>query len=147
MMSHRPKELRAGREHQRRDPASSSNRCLLLFALLFLATTLCAGSSKRGGGGGLLAGSGPFRSERDKGLNHPALLLLNETDEAAKVLLKGPMEVTLVVPPRGAFRTLVAAGTYRFALICRAERCPFQMVRGKVRFIQKRRYRLRIRKN
>ena len=122
-------------------------RAAAFAAALTAAFVLSSGSSRGGRGAGAagpVTGAGPFRAERAGGLNHPALLLINRTDRVVDVILSGPMKRQLAVPPRGALRTITAAGVYKYRIACRGKPCPFKPAVGRLRFYKKRRYVLKL---
>lgn len=122
-------------------------RAVVLVAALGAAFVLASGSSRgrRGlGGSGSVTGAGPFRPERAGRLNHPALLLINRTDQVVDVTLSGPMKRQLAVPPHGVLRTITAAGVYKYRIACKGQPCPFKPATGRLRFLKKRRYVLKL---
>ena len=120
-------------------------RTWILVSSLCAATVLSVGSGRRRLPlGAMVTGSGPFRSEKDPGLGHPALLIINRTDRVVRIRFRGTMKRSIVVPPKGAFRTLTGAGAYGFRITCHPKKCPFRETKGLVRFYRGRRYILKL---
>ncbi len=106
-------------------------------AVLLAAFTLCTASARRGSparqGRGLV-------QRKDRQLHHPALQVVNSTDEVVNVSLRGPVRRRILAPPREQARTLLAAGSY----LLEVRRGRRLVRREKIRLRKGHRYRLEI---
>jgi len=101
-------------------PVKTGSSGVTRAALLALAAALAVASSKgpkiKGSKSGSGSSEGPLIQEKAKELGHPSLVIRNTTTCLIKVRLKGASRRRFFVVPRGAFRTLVAAGPYIISL-------------------------------
>ena len=79
---------------------------------LLLAAALLALGSSAGKSGG--HGAKGLRPQRDQQLVHPALRVVNRSDQAMVVRLRGSTKRDVIAPPGENIRTLIAAGVYRY---------------------------------